>query len=259
MNRDYDNDELNIEKLSEEELDAYLKVIEEDTPDLWQRISAGYDQEMAMLRNENKPQNNVVSIDVARKQKAKQIKRTILAVAAVALIAIIAAPMVSSNKRDTKKDKSDKQEMVYQDEDQNAEQVTAAEPNNVSDGDMVEEVTTDDMMQVNDSAKEDLLDKYSVKSATVTYKEETSELSYDDIYKIIDIALNAQFSVCMVSVDATSDAIIFETEYNENDYLKVIINENGCYAYSSALNMTVELDESTAEKLSDLATEIISQ
>ena len=52
------NEEKEIQ-LFENEINAYIKAIEKDTPDLWDRISAGFDQEVKDLSNESKIENNL--------------------------------------------------------------------------------------------------------------------------------------------------------------------------------------------------------
>ena len=52
------NEEKEIQ-LFENEINAYIKAIEKDTPDLWDRISAGFDQEVKNLSNESKIENNL--------------------------------------------------------------------------------------------------------------------------------------------------------------------------------------------------------
>lgn len=52
------NEEKEIQ-LFENEINAYIKAIEKDTPDLWDKISAGFDQEVKNLSNESKIENNL--------------------------------------------------------------------------------------------------------------------------------------------------------------------------------------------------------
>lgn len=105
-------DNLEKEKLNKKELDAYLQYVEEHTPDLWDRISEGFDREIeSEIFQESDDANNISASDnmvhfdfhkeanqnsLERKIKNKVIKKTVLAVAAAILIVVIAVPILKN-------------------------------------------------------------------------------------------------------------------------------------------------------------------
>ncbi|MBP3620387.1 MAG: hypothetical protein J6J16_01350 [Lachnospiraceae bacterium] len=74
--------EVMIEEMSPEMLDAYYRMSEENTPDLWERIEKGVDVELSSIRLE--AQNERL-----RKRKVRNM------VAAVVIVTIIAVPVVA--------------------------------------------------------------------------------------------------------------------------------------------------------------------
>lgn len=77
--------------------EAYLKVKEQDVPDLWSRIEAGYLKEIEDMKAESE-ENKVVSIESARKKR--RIPRGVLStVAAAVLITVIAVPTYFNQKK----------------------------------------------------------------------------------------------------------------------------------------------------------------
>lgn len=109
--------ELVEDDLTKEEIEAYLKATDDEIPDLWDKISEGYDMEIQAISKESgniytsgtieeqSAKSNVVDISTLRKYKKKIITKYLLAVAALALLVIIAAPIIKSNTRKYK-DKS---------------------------------------------------------------------------------------------------------------------------------------------------------
>ncbi|MCM1273400.1 MAG: hypothetical protein NC225_10840 [Clostridium sp.] len=97
------NKEEAIIKLSKQELNAYRSMHEEDTPNLWDRIEAGFEEEMHPSEDTIKYKNKVISLD-------KKIKRMRVAavIAACVLITIIAVPIliVSNMKMGRKSDEN---------------------------------------------------------------------------------------------------------------------------------------------------------
>ena len=80
--------EMMAEVIPDEILEAYMKEVENDTPDLWSKIEAGYEKELMSIDNERK----------LRK------KKTIGIIAAAALITLIAVPVAVLSNRGTKGD-----------------------------------------------------------------------------------------------------------------------------------------------------------
>ncbi len=90
-------------KLSKQELNAYLSMYDEDTPDLWERIEAGFEEEVNLSENAKKYENKLVSLN-------KKVKRMRLAtvIAACVLITVIAVPVfIFSNMHMGRKSESD--------------------------------------------------------------------------------------------------------------------------------------------------------
>ncbi len=85
-----------VEDIPEEVLEAYMKEVENDTPDLWSRIETGYEKELNLINNENK----------ARRRK------TIGFIAAAALITVIAVPIAILSQKGSKKDDSKKSDTI---------------------------------------------------------------------------------------------------------------------------------------------------
>lgn len=104
-------DSLIDEDLTKEEIEAYLKATDDEIPDLWDKITEGYDKEIQAIseersnistsgvNNEQSISTNVVDISTSTKYKKKVISKYLLAVAALALLVIIAAPIIKSNTR----------------------------------------------------------------------------------------------------------------------------------------------------------------
>ena len=84
--------EMMTEDIPEEILEAYMKEVENDTPDLWSKIETGYEKEIMSIDNEKK----------LRK------KKTIGIIAAAALITLIAVPVAILNNKSTKDDKNNR-------------------------------------------------------------------------------------------------------------------------------------------------------
>ena len=83
-----------VEDIPEEILDAYIKETENNTPDLWDRIEAGYDKEINLINSETKVRR----------------KKTVGFIAAAALIIVVAIPIAIFNvtkDKDNRKEKSD--------------------------------------------------------------------------------------------------------------------------------------------------------
>ncbi|MCM1083375.1 MAG: hypothetical protein NC393_05795 [Clostridium sp.] len=80
--------ELNSEALSEQEMNAYLSMMTEDTPDLWDRIEEGFAKETENVTNH---EDNKVTPITARKIKIKYIG----IIAACLLAVVIAIPVLS--------------------------------------------------------------------------------------------------------------------------------------------------------------------
>lgn len=79
--------EFNSEALSEQEMNAYLSMTDEDTPDLWDRIEEGFAKEAGNVKhNENNKVTNITS----RKIKTKYIG----IIAACVLAVVIAIPVL---------------------------------------------------------------------------------------------------------------------------------------------------------------------
>ncbi|MBR1817065.1 MAG: hypothetical protein IJ763_10295 [Lachnospiraceae bacterium] len=93
--------EMMAEVIPDEILEAYMKEVENDTPDLWSKIETGYEKELMSIDNERK----------LRK------KKTIGIIAATALIALIAVPVAVLSNRGTKGDNitSYKDDAAYDD------------------------------------------------------------------------------------------------------------------------------------------------
>ena len=85
----------NIEELSEELLDEYMKQIDLETPDLWDRIEAGYAAEINACVNayNNEQYINKANKKKANNNKAKAIGKYLGLAAAITLIAVIAIPV----------------------------------------------------------------------------------------------------------------------------------------------------------------------
>ncbi|MCM1288560.1 MAG: hypothetical protein NC240_09650 [Clostridium sp.] len=80
--------ELNSEALSEQEMNAYLSMTAEDTPDLWDRIEEGFAKETESVINN---EDNKVTPITARKIKTRYIG----IIAACLLAVVIAIPVLS--------------------------------------------------------------------------------------------------------------------------------------------------------------------
>ena len=88
--------EFNIEALSEQEMNAYLSMTDEDTPDLWDRIEKGFAEEAEnIINNENDKVTNITS----RKIKTKYIG----ILAACVLAVVIAIPVLGGAMGGSKK------------------------------------------------------------------------------------------------------------------------------------------------------------
>ncbi|MBQ9278682.1 MAG: hypothetical protein IJ224_08610 [Lachnospiraceae bacterium] len=81
-----------VEDIPEDILNEYLKQVENDTPDLWSRIDAGFDKEINLIDSENK----------ARRRKTAGF------IAAAVLIVVIAIPVAILNVTNNKKGKDSK-------------------------------------------------------------------------------------------------------------------------------------------------------
>lgn len=100
----------NLEKLSNEEIDAYISNKEADVPDLWSRISAGFDMEVASMNN-----SNVVSFadakatrDVNKSSVNKKLRRKYFGLAAAAVLCVlIAIPVLLNSGLGVKDETSD--------------------------------------------------------------------------------------------------------------------------------------------------------
>ena len=90
-----DHNDFNI-GLSNEMLNAYMNVSSQDTPDLWSRIDEGFDRELAMMRNEQAHNSNIIQL-----QRKRTVRRIITSIAALIVICLIALPVI--NRRSAKK------------------------------------------------------------------------------------------------------------------------------------------------------------
>lgn len=112
---EYKNNQEDIEAMEEdipeEILEAYMKEIDNNTPDLWTRIDAGYEKEINLINNENK----------ARKRKI------IGFVAAGVLITIIAVPIAVLSQIRNKDDNNKKSDMTTRSQDVFEEKYEEAE------------------------------------------------------------------------------------------------------------------------------------
>ena len=79
--------ELNSEALSEQEMNAYLSLVQEDTPDLWDRIEDGFAREAENVKDNGN--DKVINI-TSRKMKRKYIG----IIAACVLAVVIAIPVL---------------------------------------------------------------------------------------------------------------------------------------------------------------------
>lgn len=83
-----------IEELNDEMLEAYLKLSDEQIPDLWNRIEAGYEEEIKTIKKE--------------KNKKHMVQKYIGLAAAVLFVVIIAIPVsgvMNNKKSDSRSDK----------------------------------------------------------------------------------------------------------------------------------------------------------
>ncbi|MDE6024141.1 MAG: hypothetical protein K2G45_01670 [Lachnospiraceae bacterium] len=105
-----------LKQISEQELSAYLSMCDEDTPDLWNRIEAGYEKEINAAIDVAQTDSKLVSIN----RKIKRF-RVATAIAAAVLITLIAVPVIIFSNM-TMRNKSapdmvmsdDKNNMVYE-------------------------------------------------------------------------------------------------------------------------------------------------
>lgn len=106
LNPELEDEAFEIEELSEEMLEAYLNVTDEQIPDLWDRIETGYEKEIEQLGIKTES-DNVIDI----KSRAKTLRRKYFSLAAAALFIIVIAIPVSSmmkqNKKSDTKNKAD--------------------------------------------------------------------------------------------------------------------------------------------------------
>lgn len=79
--------EFNNEALTEQEIDAYLSVMEEDTPDLWDKVEAGFAKEAENVKGNG---NDKVTSITSRKIKRKYIG----IIAACVLAVVVAIPVL---------------------------------------------------------------------------------------------------------------------------------------------------------------------
>lgn len=90
--------EFNNESLSEQELNAYLSMKADDTPDLWSRIEAGFDEEVNEIKYNKKTDSEF---------KGRR-KKYISIIAACVIVTIIAIPvLIMSNVLGGERSKSD--------------------------------------------------------------------------------------------------------------------------------------------------------
>ncbi len=147
--------DFNIEELTEEELKAYNNLIDENTPDLWSRISEGFDIEISQ-------QQQAIPMPVVKKKRKFPYAYISLAAAAL-LITIIAIPLINN---DRKKDSGKSDSNVEYESDSMSEICgeDAALPDNA--GDELAEAPS--YVQTGDSAYE------SVPEESENYAEDTS-------------------------------------------------------------------------------------
>lgn len=87
--------EFNSEALSEQEMNAYLSMTDEDTPDLWDRIEKGFAKEAENIKNnENDKVTNITS---------RKIKRKYIGILAACVLAVVIAIPVLGGMGGTKK------------------------------------------------------------------------------------------------------------------------------------------------------------
>lgn len=95
--------ELNTETMSENELKAYLSMKDEDTPDLWERIETGYEEELKAVK----------VTDINSKKRNRKI---ISLLAACVIITLIALPVLKGgSKKKSDRSKELKSDEMYED------------------------------------------------------------------------------------------------------------------------------------------------
>lgn len=83
MRKNDNTAQFNMEALSEQEMNAYLSMMEEDTPDLWNRIEDGFAKEAGKVKNSES--NKVTSIT------SRKIRRKYIGIIAACVLAVVIA------------------------------------------------------------------------------------------------------------------------------------------------------------------------
>ncbi len=113
MRKNDNTAQFNMEALSEQEMNAYLSMVEEDTPDLWDRIEDGFAKEAGKVKNS---ENNKVTSITSRKIRRKYVGIIAACVFAVVIaIPVLGGALGGRNKSDNYVAK-DSDNVAYQEE-----------------------------------------------------------------------------------------------------------------------------------------------
>lgn len=100
-----------VEEFSDEMVQAYIDAAGMDTPDLWNKIDAGFESECATIRVEKQQ----------KKQVRKKVRKKVTGiVAAAVLLTVIAIPVMAlmGNSKGEKEKSIDYEDMIYDEEEQ---------------------------------------------------------------------------------------------------------------------------------------------
>lgn len=203
-------------KLSKQELNAYLSMHDEDTPDLWNRIEVGFEEEVNPSENAKKYESKLVSLN-------KKVKRMRLAavIAACVLITVIAVPVfIFSNMHMGRKSEED--QMV---KDTNVGEYNDDTDKSMAEGnDAVKNFMTDEINS-SDESGEDVAGKSEQTDLGDNYEyvdeDESESMSENDAASPIESPASTEMS----NMETGSNAV---TEDTETDFDAFMVRYESC-------------------------------
>ena len=200
-----------VEELPSDILDEYLKQVENDTPDLWSRIDAGFEKEINLINNENK----------ARR------KKTVGFIAAAVLIVVIAIPVAILNVTNHKKNKdntttkNDSEKNIQTDESYNEAAVESEDADE----------TYDSYEEITEAEEKYSADGYDFKEETITNNEvsgDKKEAEASSVEQSLDVESETQD-------DDIQNDMSEGAEASENEIAKEIVFKESAYVYAGMI------------------------
>ncbi|MGN0435337.1 MAG: hypothetical protein ACI4D8_01760 [Wujia sp.] len=240
------------EMLSDAELEAFYQMAEQDTPDLWNRIETGYQNEINLSK--------VVDMEAVRKKKVR--RKYFGAVAAIVLVVLIAVPTMML-KRDAEKSEDgitgDYSGDVKEDTEFTTTALKEANENVGCESDMAQEDVNqiqDNSDQTNESAVDDeasfdsesspvgenemLYKEYQDRFGTLTLQDVKSvEMYYDgdeETTRVVDDKLEKFISelnklqLCeddMPELFFDDEVVWYNVTYSDERFVTIIVGEEG--------------------------------